>query len=110
MFRNESQRTASDIIREAEAIVTATWGPNRFYTYVDPKKLKPTMFRGYPVWGWCFYKAGWTFVKVTKDGKHLLEKGATVDAVDPVSRGTTDRPRATNSVVGGRPHPEEPTR
>jgi len=87
MFRNESTRIASDIIREAESIVTATWGVNRFYTYVDPKKVDPTMFRGFPVWGWCFYKAGWSFVKTTKDGKHLLEKPPSADEVDPVAKG-----------------------
>ena len=45
----------------------------RILADIDPRKVKPTMFRGYPVWGWCFYKAGWKFVAVGKGGKHVLE-------------------------------------
>src|SRR5215831_12542106 len=74
IFRNESQAVASDVIREAEAWAVREWGPNRAFTYVDPQHIAPTKYRGYPVWGWCFYKAGWSFVRVTKSGKHLLEK------------------------------------
>ncbi len=74
IFRNESQRIASDVIIEAERAAVAKWGQNRAFTYVDPRKVPATMVRGYPVWGWCFYKAGWKFSKLSKDGKHLLEK------------------------------------
>ena len=73
IFRNESDELASDLIREAVAIARLRWWPSeRLYTYIDPRKVRPTMVRGYPVWGWCFYKAGWHFDSVGKGGKHVL--------------------------------------
>jgi hypothetical protein len=73
IFRNEGGEQASGLIRDAVALARAKkWPTERFYTYIDPRKVKPTMFRGYPVWGWCFYKAGWKFDKVGKGGKHVL--------------------------------------
>ncbi len=72
VFRNEGDEVASDLIREAVVVARDRWPNERFYTYVDPRKVKPTMFRGYPVWGWCFYRAGWSFVSVGKGGKHVL--------------------------------------
>lgn len=74
IFRNESERLASDTILEAEGCVVEKWGPNRAFTYIDPRKIRPTMVRGYPVFGFCFYRARWRFVRVSRDGKHLLEK------------------------------------
>jgi hypothetical protein len=74
IFRNESDRVASETILECEGWAVKEWGPNRAFTFIDPAKVKPTMVRGYPVFGWCFYRAGWHFVKVTNSGKHLLEK------------------------------------
>lgn len=79
IFRNDGVEVASDLIREAMAIAWKRWPRTRFYTYVDPRKVTPTMFRGYPVWGWCFYKAGWKFVKVGKGGKHVLAYEPAVD-------------------------------
>lgn len=77
IFRNESpDEVASELILEAEGHARERWPAERFYTYVDPREVKPTMVRGYPVWGFCFYKAGWKFSSVTKDGKHVLEKKA----------------------------------
>jgi len=68
IFRNESQRPGSEIILEAERAAVAKWGPNRGYTYVDPRHVKS------PNPGYCFKLAGWRFVKRTADGKHLLVK------------------------------------
>jgi len=68
IFRNESTRPGSDIILEAERAAVAYWGPNRGYTYVDPRHVKS------PNPGYCFKLAGWYFVKRTADGKHLLVK------------------------------------
>lgn len=46
----------------------------RFYTYVNPRAVRPTIERGKPVWGWCFYKAGWKFHGITaKRQYHILE-------------------------------------
>lgn len=75
IFRNESSRQSSDIILEAEGLAIEKWGPNRAYTYIDPSKVNSAN----P--GYCFKCAGWTNVRnadgsirVSKDGKHLLEK------------------------------------
>ena len=68
MFRNESPRRSSDIILEAEALAVAKWGPGRFYTYVDPGKIRSAN----P--GYCFKVAGWHFIRLSAGGKHLLAK------------------------------------
>lgn len=74
IFRNESNERASSLILQAEAAAVTEWGPNRAFTYIDPRKVPAMKFRGYPVWGYCFYRAGWRFKRLSKDGKHLLEK------------------------------------
>ena len=68
IFRNESARLSSDIILEAELAAVAKWGPNRAYTYIDPAAIRSRN----P--GYCFKCAGWTFVRFSASGKHLLEK------------------------------------
>lgn len=68
IFRNESERKASDIILEAEAWAERKWGCQRFYTYVDPRKVK-----GNPP-GNCFLRAGWRFIQLSQSGQHLLAK------------------------------------
>lgn len=74
LFRNESRRQSSDIIREAEGWAGLHWGPNRFYTYVDPSKILTIKRRGVPVPGFCFLRAGWRKVRETSAGKILFEK------------------------------------
>jgi hypothetical protein len=69
IFRNESQRLSSEIIREAEERVVAEWGLNRGFTYIDPRNINNKRNPGY-----CFKVAGWKFVKQTNSGLHLLEK------------------------------------
>jgi hypothetical protein len=68
IFRNESDRKSSDIILEAERAAFKKWGPNRLYTYIDPKKVRSSN----P--GYCFKVAGWKFVRLSAGGKHLLSK------------------------------------
>lgn len=68
IFRNESTRRSSDIILEAEKMSFEKWGPNRLYTYIDPKKIKSRN----P--GYCFKAAGWRFVRKSTKGLHLLAK------------------------------------
>ena len=68
IFRNESRRRSSEIILEAEELAVQKWGPNRAYTYVDPRKVASVN----P--GYCFKCAGWQFVRLSLSGKHLLEK------------------------------------
>jgi len=81
IFRNESDRKASEIILEAERAVFAKWGPDRMYTYVDPNKTKPIFRRGQRVIGWTYLKAGWKPLvykngkpRISKAGQHLLVK------------------------------------
>ena len=66
IFRNESGRRSSDIIREAEDRAFEKWGPNRLYTYVDPRKIAS------PNPGYCFKKAGWHYERLSASGQHLL--------------------------------------
>lgn len=74
IFRNEGPELSSALILAAESLAVERWPGERFYTYIDPAKVKPTMVRGYPVWGFCFYKAGWKFVGVSKSGKIIMDK------------------------------------
>ena len=85
IFRNESPRKASEIIREAEKIAFACWGQNRVFTYVDPAQTKPIFaFRDYPrlgikqgdrIVGLCFRRAGYK-LRIKKNGKpHVSTKG-----------------------------------
>lgn len=60
-FRNEGRGVASDMIRRAVAVTRYTWGePPQLgmVTFVDTTKVRPTMRRGKPIWGYCFLKAG----------------------------------------------------
>ena len=85
IFRNESQRPASEIILEAEQWAFEKWGPNRLYTYIDPCKLRTIKRRGIEFCRWppgrCFREAGWKplinkdgTLRTSKDGKHILIK------------------------------------
>lgn len=74
IFRNEGDDVASALIIEAEEPARRRWPGLRFYTYIDPRKIKPTMVRGHPVWGFCFYRAGWRYAGMTKSGKIIMEK------------------------------------
>lgn len=74
IFRNEGDEVASKLILEAEAVARARWGSERLYTYVNPAKVKPTLMRGVPVFGFCFFKAGWRFAGVTKGGLIIWER------------------------------------
>lgn len=74
IFRNESGEQASMLLREAMDLAWQRWPGERFYTYVNPRAVRPTIERGKPVWGWCFYKAGWKFHGITaKRQYHILE-------------------------------------
>jgi hypothetical protein len=61
-FRNESNGIASEMILEALAITLYVWGrelpPDGFQTFVDARKVRPTIRHSRPVYGWCFLKAG----------------------------------------------------
>ena len=67
VFRNESAALSSALVIEADRIAWAHW-PNepRHYTYVNAKRIRS----GNP--GYCFLKAGWKRVGLTKSGLHIL--------------------------------------
>ena len=69
IFRNESNRPSSEIILEAEIRAIAEWGENRAFTYINPESISNKRNPGY-----CFKCAGWSFVKKSPSGLHLLEK------------------------------------
>ena len=70
-FRNESAGRASLLITQALAATRAHFGDPPtlgLVTFINPKKVKPTMVRGKPVWGWTFMQAGFQPVGKTKGG------------------------------------------
>ena len=77
IFHNEqTEIRSSELIREAVRITHTLWGDilpeDGFWTYIDPKKVKPTKVRGQDTWGYCYIKAGWTkHPFVTKTNKLL---------------------------------------
>lgn len=86
-FRKESSGIASEMIREAVAhtlwfhAVTASWQfaiskswaaysvPDKgMITFIDPRKVRPTIRHGIPTWGYSYLKAGFRYVGQTKGG------------------------------------------
>lgn len=69
IFRNEGAGLGSQLILAAETLALDRWGPQRLYTYVNPKRVRSTN----P--GYCFLMAGWRKCGVTKTrGLLILEK------------------------------------
>lgn len=68
IFRNEGPHLSSDMIRDAEALAWARWPGERFYTYVNPRKVRSAN----P--GYCFIRAGWQRCGYTSRGLCILEK------------------------------------
>jgi hypothetical protein len=67
IFRNESSVLSSELIGEAVAIAKERWSKERFYTYVNPRKIRSSN----P--GCCFKIAGWTSAGITKGNLIVLE-------------------------------------
>lgn len=91
IFRREAGDLASNLLLDAMALAWARFPQERLFTFVDPRKVVPTMVKGprgrlYPVWGYCFYQAGWRFAGLTKKGLHILECFP-VDKSTPVAPG-----------------------
>lgn len=70
VFRNESRRLSSGLIRAAENFARLKWpAATRFYTFVDPKQVRSSN----P--GYCFTKADWRKIDhVTAGGLLVFEK------------------------------------
>lgn len=70
-FRNEGAGIASNMIREAVAATIAFFGEPPgigMITFIDTKKVKPTMVHGAPTWGRTYELAGFKRVGKTKSG------------------------------------------
>lgn len=66
IFRNEGAGLSSALIRKAMFIAWQRWPGERFYTYVNPRKVASRN----P--GFCFIAAGWRKCGVTKKRKYLI--------------------------------------
>lgn len=74
-FRSEGAGVASELIVEAVAGTRYEFGEPPelgMVTFVDPDKVRPTMVRGEPVFGWSFIMAGFVPDGFTKGGLHAL--------------------------------------
>lgn len=70
IFRNESQSRASDLILSAIAVCVYLWcdiPADGLHTFIDARKVKPTIRRGARTFGYCYLKAGFEYVGNTKD-------------------------------------------
>ena len=71
LFRREGGIEASEMILQAIAHTLHQWPQPPelgMVSFVDPKKVKPTMRRGKPIYGYCYLKAGFKHVGYTKGG------------------------------------------
>lgn len=68
VFRNESARRSSDLIRQADAVADAVWPGRRHYTYVRSSAVRSSN----P--GFCFQAAGWQRCGHTKSGLVILAR------------------------------------
>ena len=66
VFRNEGPQLSSKLILAAERLAWQRWPGIRFYTYVNPKKIRSSN----P--GYCFKKAGLTYAGLTKIRKLII--------------------------------------
>lgn len=86
-FRNEGAGRASDMIVQALAATRAVLGEPPelgMITFVDRRKVRPTMVRGVETWGWTYQRAGFRPVGETKGG--LLALQILPDAMPPACR------------------------
>ncbi len=70
-FRNEGAGIASEMIRDAVAATRAYFGEPPalgMVTFIDAKKVKPTMVHGRKTWGLTYIKAGFKPAGRTKGG------------------------------------------
>ena len=71
LFRSEGAGIASELIRQAVAATRAIWPdvpPLGVVSFVDPRKVKPTLRRGKLIYGYCYLRAGFRHVGYTKGG------------------------------------------
>lgn len=70
-FRSEDAGGSVELVRQALAATKAHFGdpPDLgLVTFIDPRKVKPTIMRNHPSFGWVWIKAGFRYVGTTKAG------------------------------------------
>lgn len=70
-FRNEGAGVASEMITQALSATRAFFGdppPLGMVSFIDRKKVRPTIVRGEKVWGWTWLKSGAVVAGETKGG------------------------------------------
>lgn len=75
-FRSEGAGRASELIGQAVAATRAHYGdppPLGMVTFIDRRKVRPTMVRGEPTWGWTYRKAGFVYAGETKGGLMVMQ-------------------------------------
>lgn len=74
-FRNEGAGQASDMIRQAVAATRSVWPPPALgmITFLDRRKVRPTMVRSVPTWGRTWMLAGFKHVGETAGGLMALQ-------------------------------------
>lgn len=84
--RNESAYLATDLIRDALAASVWRFGaapPSGMVTMIDSRKVKPTMVRGKPVYGWTYRKVGFQEAGRTIDKGLIILRLAPEDFPEP---------------------------
>lgn len=66
IFRNEGAGLSSTLIRAAMVLGWQRWPGERFYTYVNPRRVRSTN----P--GYCFKAAGWSECGITKTRRLIV--------------------------------------
>ncbi len=68
-FRSEDAGGSIELVRQAMAATRAALGEPPelgMVTFIDHQKVKPTIIRNHPTWGWIWIKAGFRYVGQTK--------------------------------------------
>lgn len=75
-FRSEGAGTASVLIRQAVAATRAHYGEVPLLgmvTFIDRRKVRPTMVRGEPTWEYSYRKAGFAYASETKGDLMVMQ-------------------------------------
>jgi hypothetical protein len=75
-FRSEDAGGSIELVRQGIAATRASLGEPPdigMVTFIDPSKVKPTLIRNHPTWGWIWIKAGFRYVGQTKSGKFAFQ-------------------------------------
>lgn len=116
LFRNEGAGQSSDLITGAILRTLEIWEPPALgiVTFVDPKHVPGIMVRGYRVFGFSYWKAGFKHVGFTKGKLHVWQmlpnempraqsSLATAAPSLPPASAAREADQATDDAAGSRP-------